>query len=92
MSVASTKLRISVVSPSEVGFEGEGESVTAPAHDGMLGILRGHAPMMVLLGTGDVSVHDGGETRRFRVSGGFLQVVDDQVQVLAEEIGPSSAT
>jgi len=80
------KLQVSIISPIAVGFEGEGESVIAPAYDGQLGILYGHAPMMVLLGTGEVVVRDGGTVRRFHVSRGFLQVVDNEVSVLAEEV------
>ena len=78
------RLTVSVISPTAVGFAGEGDSVIAPAYDGLLGILPGHAPMMVLLGTGEVVVKDGGTETRIRVSGGFLQVIDDQVSVLAE--------
>ena len=81
------KLRVSVISPSSVGYTGQGDSVIVPAYDGKLGILVGHAPMMVLLGTGDVVVKDGSEVHRVRVSGGFLQVVDDEVSVLAETVG-----
>lgn len=82
------KLRVNVISPSEVGFEGEARSVVAPAHDGKLGILYGHAPMMVLLGEGELVVRTAGGDRRFRVSRGFLQVVDDVVNVLAEDVEP----
>ena len=80
------KLRVSIISPTAVGFDGEGESVVAPAYDGQLGILYGHAPMMVLLGTGEVTVRDGESVRRFHVSRGFLQVVDNEVSVLAEQV------
>ena len=80
------KLRVSIISPTAVGFEGEGESVVVPAYDGQLGILYGHAPMMVLLGTGEVVVRDGGVARRFQVARGFLQVLDNEVSVLAEEV------
>jgi len=80
------KLRVSIISPTAVGFEGAGESVVAPAYDGELGILYGHAPMMVLLGTGVVAVRDGESIQRFHVSGGFLQVVNNEVSVLAEEV------
>jgi len=80
------KLQVSVISPAAVGFSGEGESVLIPAYDGQLGILVGHAPMMVLLGSGDVIVKDGDATHRIRVSGGFMQVIDDEVSVLAEQV------
>ena len=80
------KLQVSVISPSAVGFTGEGESVIVPAYDGLMGILVGHAPMMVLLGTGDVVVKDAGQEHRVHVSGGFMQVIDDEVSVLAERV------
>lgn len=80
------KLQVSVISPSAVGFTGEGESVIVPAYDGLMGILVGHAPMMVLLGTGDVVVKDADVEHRVHVSGGFMQVIDDEVSVLAERV------
>ena len=91
MDDASRKLRVAVISPTEVGFEGSGESVIVPAHDGLMGILYGHAPLMTLLGTGDVTVRDGSTEHRITVSGGFLQVVDNSVSVLAEQMGEASS-
>jgi F-type H+-transporting ATPase subunit epsilon len=87
VSEGSRRLKVAVISPTEVGFEGEGESVIVPAYDGKMGILYGHAPMMVLVGSGEVTVRDGATTHRIPVSGGFLQVVDNEVSVLAEEVG-----
>ena len=86
MSDSERRLRVSVISPAAVGFTGEGESVLIPAHDGQLGILVGHAPMMVLLGTGDVVVKEGDSEHRIHVSGGFMQVINDEVSVLAESV------
>ncbi|HSM09872.1 MAG TPA: F0F1 ATP synthase subunit epsilon [Gemmatimonadota bacterium] len=85
------KLTVSVISPVSVGYTGEGDSVIVPAYDGKMGILVGHAPMMVLLGTGDVVVKDGGEEHRVHVSGGFMQIIDDEVSVLAEVVGEGDA-
>lgn len=85
------KLTVSVISPVAVGYTGEGDSVVVPAYDGLMGILVGHAPMMVLLGTGDVVVKDGGEEHRVHVSGGFMQIIDDEVSVLAEVVGEGEA-
>jgi F-type H+-transporting ATPase subunit epsilon len=74
-------LTVSVISPEAVLFEGTTDSVVAPAFDGEVGILTGHAPMMTLLGQGELRL---GEGSRFRVQGGFLQVVDDKVRVVTE--------
>ena len=77
-------LTVSVISPEAVLFEGQADSVVAPAFDGQVGILTGHAPMVTLLGTGELRLGAEGAGPRFRVEGGFLQVVDDTVRVVTE--------
>jgi F-type H+-transporting ATPase subunit epsilon len=77
-------LNVSVISPEATLFTGDAESVVAPAFDGEVGILTGHAPMITALGRGTLSVQNAGEVRRFDVDGGFLQVVDNQVRVVTE--------
>ena len=74
-------LTVSVISPEAVLFEGTSDSVVAPAFDGEVGILTGHAPMVTLLGKGTLRVGGG---QSFAVQGGFLQVVDDVVRVVTE--------
>lgn len=77
-------LTVTVISPEAVLFEGTTDALVAPAFDGEVGILTGHAPMMTLLGKGTLRVGTGGGERRFAVEGGFLQVVDDQVRVVTD--------
>ncbi|MFL5538709.1 MAG: ATP synthase F1 subunit epsilon [Longimicrobiaceae bacterium] len=81
---ATGALRVSVITPEATLFEGQADQVVAPAHNGSLGILRGHAPLMALLGTGTLRIDSGREQKSYQVSGGFLQVVDDVVTVLSE--------
>ena len=84
-------LKVSVISPEKVLYEGEVASVVAPAFDGEVGILPQHAPMMTLLGKGELRLGPAGSAGRFQVSGGFLQVIHDQVRVVTEsakEAGP----
>ena len=78
-------LKVSVISPEQTLFDGEAQAVVAPAYDGQVGILTGHAPMMALLGRGTLRLSgaEGGE-QRFTVAGGFLQVVDNHVRVVTE--------
>jgi F-type H+-transporting ATPase subunit epsilon len=78
-------LTVSVISPEKILFEGQASGVVAPGHDGELGILPSHAPMMTVLGKGVLRL-DGveGGTQRFRVDGGFMQVVDNVVRVVTE--------
>ena len=77
-------LRVSVVSPERTLFEGDAESVIAPAFDGEVGILSHHAPMLTLLGSGRLRVRSGGGEQQFTVTGGFLEVADDRVRVVTE--------
>ncbi|MEP6551282.1 MAG: F0F1 ATP synthase subunit epsilon [Gemmatimonadales bacterium] len=77
-------LKVSVISPESVLFEGETDSVVAPAYDGEVGILTGHAPLMALLGDGELRLGSGAG-RRFKISGGFMQVLSDQVRVVTEK-------
>ena len=77
-------MRISVLSPEQTVYEGEATSVVAPAWNGQIGILRNHAPLMALLGDGVLRIENGRETLTFRVSGGFMQVVDNVITVLSE--------
>ncbi|HYD55090.1 MAG TPA: F0F1 ATP synthase subunit epsilon [Gemmatimonadaceae bacterium] len=76
-------LTVSVISPEAVLYEGTTDAVVAPAFDGQVGILTDHAPMLTLLGAGELRLGTDG-TRRFQVEGGFLQVADNQVRVVTE--------
>lgn len=76
-------LKVSVIFPESILFEGEADSVVAPAYDGEVGILTGHAPMMAVLGTGELRLGSPG-SRRFKVEGGFLQVLNNEVRIVTE--------
>ena len=76
-------LKVSVISPESILFEGEADSVVAPAYDGEVGILTGHAPMMAVLGSGELRLGNPG-SRTFAVEGGFLQVLNNEVRVVTE--------
>ena len=77
-------LKVSVISPERVLFEGEAASVVAPAFDGEVGILDNHAPMMTLLGKGSLRLGGAGAERKFEIEGGFLQVVENNVRIVTE--------
>lgn len=87
---SARRLSVTVISPSAAAFSGDATSIIAPAHDGDLGILYGHAPMVVLLGEGLLRIRTDDGPRRFRVARGFLQVLDNTVAVLAEEVEPAA--
>jgi len=82
------ELQVRVVSPDSVLYEGPAASVVAPAWDGKLGILPGHAPMVALLGSGELSIDlpEGG-SKLFFVAGGVLKIEGDDLMILTEDGG-----
>ena len=81
-------LKVRVVSPDRVVFDGEASAVVAPAWDGQVGILPSHAPMLALLGSGRLSIdRPGGGSDTFHVAGGVLKVERNQVTLLTEYAG-----
>ena len=81
-------LNVRVVSAEAVVFEGEASAIVAPAWDGQVGILPGHAPMLALLGSGALAIdRPGGGSDSFHVAGGVLKVERDTVTLLTEYAG-----
>ena len=88
--MAADRLKVAIISPESTVYEGEADMVVAPAWDGEVGVLRGHAPMLVLLGAGEMRVKSGSGEQCFHVEGGFMQVSDDVVTVLSESASTSA--
>ncbi|MDE2783983.1 MAG: ATP synthase F1 subunit epsilon [Gemmatimonadota bacterium] len=83
-------MELRVVTPERVVFEGAARSLVAPAWDGWVGVLPGHAPFLTLLGSGPIEVDsEAGERQAFGISGGVMKVESNQVMVLADRVEPS---
>lgn len=78
------KLILSVVTPEKQLVSEEVDQVNVPGTEGDLGILYDHAPILTLLRSGQLSYEKDGETVVLVVSGGYLEVTDNRVTVLAE--------
>lgn len=78
------QLQLEVVTPERRLLSEQVNSVTVPGRGGELGILPGHAPLISELQTGVLSYDEEGTTFQLHVSGGFVEVNDDRVSVLAE--------
>jgi F-type H+-transporting ATPase subunit epsilon len=81
-------MRVSVISAERSVFDGDADSVVAPAYDGLVGILPHHAPFMTLLGEGIVNIRQSGGETRLQVVRGFLQVASSVVRIVARRAGP----
>lgn len=84
MSQRST-LHVTIVTAQQRIYDGEAESLNAPGADGRLGILPRHAPLLTTLALGELRIRHGGADEGFFVAGGFLEVNDNVVTILADD-------
>jgi F-type H+-transporting ATPase subunit epsilon len=79
-------LRLEVVSPDGLVFEGDVAMVVVPAFDGEIGVLPRHAPLVAQLAIGELRVRTlSNETISLAVAEGFVKVQNDKVIVLADD-------
>ena len=80
----ANQIQLEVVTPQRRVMAESVDSVTVPGMNGELGILPGHTPLISQLRTGVLSFTQGERATQLHVSGGFVEVGDDRVSVLAE--------
>ena len=78
------KIQLEVVTPERRVLAEPVDMVTVPGLGGELGILPGHTPLISQLQTGVLTYIQDGKSSQMHVSGGFVEVRDDHVSVLAE--------
>ena len=80
---------LEIVSPDRLLLSQPVDMDVIPGAEGEMGVLPGHAPMIVLLRGGTITLHEGGRpTSRLYVSGGFAEVTPERCTVLADEAIP----
>ena len=77
-------MRLNIVTTEETVFSGEADIVVAPGSEGMLGILPSHTSLLTAVKAGTITVRNGSDESTIEVDGGFLEVMDDVVTVLAD--------
>ncbi|MFL5675193.1 MAG: F0F1 ATP synthase subunit epsilon [Chloroflexota bacterium] len=77
-------LLLEIVTPERLAYSDTVDSVQLPGSEGELGVLPHHAPLVSMLGVGELRIRKGGAEESFAIAGGFLQVRPDRVVVMAE--------
>lgn len=81
------RFQLEIITPEDELFSDSIYSLRVPAHEGNLGVLPGHAPMLASLKPGIVRVRrseESEETIYFSISGGFIDVSPDRTIILAD--------
>ena len=77
-------MRLDIITAEKLVYSDEVSSVVAPGSAGQLGILPNHAPLLTSLKPGELKVLKEGEESNIAVSGGFLEVLQNVVNILAD--------
>jgi F-type H+-transporting ATPase subunit epsilon len=77
-------LHLEIVTPEKRAYDDVVDAVVLPGSEGELGILPHHAPLLSMLGAGELRIRKGGTEESFAIVGGFVQVRPDKVVVMAE--------
>ena len=77
-------LLLEIVTPERLAYSDTVDAVVLPGSEGELGVLPHHAPLVSMLGVGELRIRKDGAEESFAIVGGFLQVRPDKVVVMAE--------
>ena len=75
---------LEIVTPERLAYSDTVDAVVLPGSEGELGVLPHHAPLLSMLGVGELRIRKAGAEESFAIVGGFLQVRPDRVVVMAE--------
>ena len=84
-------LHLIVVTPETTVLDEMVDFVALPLHDGEIGIAPARSPLIGRLGYGELRLTAGGQTRRFYIDAGFVQVANDEVSMLTNRAVPAAA-
>ncbi len=82
--MATKKLKLKIVTPERLVFEQDVDQVTLPTKEGEITVLPDHVPLVASLASGDLVAKENGEVIPFALSGGFVEINNNEVAVLAD--------
>ncbi len=83
--MADGALQLQIATPERQMVDMEVREVEVPCLDGLIGVLPGHAPLISILRPGVLVYRADHETRVLAIYGGFVEVLNDRVKVLADD-------
>lgn len=84
------KLSVEIVTPEKRILSVQADEAIVPGHEGLFGVRQGHTPFLSLMAPGALTLKDGTNTQTYFVAGGFVEVADDRVLVLADAAEPAA--
>jgi F-type H+-transporting ATPase subunit epsilon len=85
------KLSVDLVTPERRIVSVQADEAIIPGARGLFGVRPGHTSFLSLIEPGVLTLRDGATTQLFFIAGGFVEVSDDRILVLADQAEPVSA-
>lgn len=86
-------LKVKVITPKEVAYDGTALSVTIPAEKGEMQVYQGHIPVLARVGRGTIRIEKpGAETVSFEVDEGFFRITQNDVSLLIDTLQSALST
>lgn len=79
-------LYLDIVSPDQLIYQGEVESITLPGKQGTFQVLKDHAPIISALSSGLLLYENTDGSHSLQIDGGVVEVLKNKITVLAESI------
>jgi F-type H+-transporting ATPase subunit epsilon len=76
--------QLEVATPERLFVDEQVSEAELPGKEGYMGILPGHAPLLSILGSGILTYKSGAGEQKLKIEGGFVEVFDNHVRVLAD--------
>lgn len=77
-------MKLIILSPEQKLFDGEITRVKLPGEKGGFELLKNHAPLISSLVQGEIAVYDNAGEKKFNITGGFVECLNNEVTVLVE--------
>jgi len=88
--MADNTFQLEVATPETLLVDAQVTEAELPGKDGYMGVLPGHAPLLSALGKGTLTYSEGGAKHVINIDGGFVEVFDNHVRVLAYSAEPAN--
>ena len=79
------KIYCNILTPEKVVYQGNADYIVVPAYDGEMGFMHNHAPLISELGIGEIRLTENDQTEFIAVHGGFVEIINNEMTVLAED-------
>ena len=79
-------LKLDIITPEKVFFEGDASMVEFNTTEGQIGIYPGHIPLTVIVAPGTLRIHESDGVKEADLISGFAEILQEEITILAEEI------